>query len=188
MEHPSDTAGGAGPSPTVLQKLFRDWVSRQDAHQKRGYVKSWTGGSRTRPYAPHPPRFARHLPLKGKAFGRLIAVLSFRRGRTPAGPQMYAARPGGAPYGSAPAAACSANPGAAVGPHQQQFWNSQAPVGRIGPQKVTQILRAGNIAKPNKYASPVMGSGESGPMDLGRAKRSRSPSAASPAAKSPCAT
>src|SRR5699024_11345895 len=56
---------------------------------------------------------------------------------------------------------------------QQQFWNSQAPVGRIGPQKVTQILRAGNIAKPNKYASPVMGSGESGPMDLGRAKRSR---------------
>ena len=95
MEHPSDTAGGAGPSPTILQKLFRDLASRQDAHQKREYVKSWTGGSRTRPYAPHPPRFARHLPLKGKAFGRLIAVLSFRRGRTPAGPQMYAARPGG---------------------------------------------------------------------------------------------
>ena len=136
----------------------------------------------TRRCRPHPPRFARHLPLKGKAFGRLIAVLSFRRGRTPAGPQMYAARPGVAPYGPAPAVTCSAKPGAAVGPHQQQFWNSQAPVGRIGPQKVTQILRAGNIAKPNKYASPVMGSGESGPMDLGRAKRSRSPSAASPAA------
>ena len=84
-------------SPEALPGLGRGgpWASRQDAHQKREYVKSWTGGSRTRPYAPHPPRFARHLPLKEKAFGRLIAVLSFRRGRTPAGPQMYAARPGG---------------------------------------------------------------------------------------------
>ena len=121
-------------SPEALPGLGRGgpWASRQDAHQKREYVKSWTGGSRTRPYAPHPPRFARHLPLKGKAFGRLIAVLSFRRGRTLAGPQMYTARPGGAPYGSAPAAACSAKPGAVVKPYQLQFWNSQPPVGRRG--------------------------------------------------------
>ena len=121
-------------SPEALPGLGRGgpWASRQDAHQKRGYVKSWTGGSRTRPYAPHPPHFARHLPLKGKAFGRLIAVLSLRRGRTLAGPQMYAARPGGAPYGSAPAAACSAKPGAVVKPYQLQFWNSQPPVGRRG--------------------------------------------------------
>ena len=46
----------------------------------------------------------------------------------------------------------------------------------------TQILRAGNLPLTFRYASPVMGSGESGPMDLGGAKRSRSPSAASPAA------
>ena len=43
-------------------------------------------------------------------------------------------------------------------------------------------MRAGSAGKSSKYASPVMGSGESGPMDLGGAKRSRSPSAASPAA------
>ena len=34
------------------------------------------------------------------------------------------------------------------------------PVGRIELRKATQILRAGNIAKPDRYASPVMGSGE----------------------------
>ncbi len=34
------------------------------------------------------------------------------------------------------------------------------PAGRIELRKATQILRAGNIAKPDRYASPVMGSGE----------------------------
>ena len=142
---------------------------------------------------PHPPQCAHWgtFPLEGGRLGGKSGVPPLRRIQKPSLLFVGAGhRPArrctrrvqeAAPYGSAPAAACSAKPGAAVGPHQQQFWNSQAPVGRIGPQKVTQILRAGNIAKPNKYASPVMGSGESGPMDLGRAKRSRSPSAASPA-------
>ena len=76
----------------------------------------------------------------------------------------------------------SAEPGAVLEPQQQQFLQTQGPVARIELRKATQILRAGNAAKFSRYASPVMGSGESGPMDLGGAKRSRSPSAASPVA------
>ena len=74
----------------------------------------------------------------------------------------------------------SGNRGAGVEPHQRQFLQTQGPVARKESRKATQILRAGNIARPDRYASPVMGSGESSPMDLGGAKRSRSPSAASP--------
>ena len=63
-----------------------------------------------------------HLPLEGgRLGGRLIAaptayteaIPPFRRGRTPAGPQMYAARPGGRAL-QAPAATCSAELGAVV--------------------------------------------------------------------------
>ena len=39
-----------------------------------GERKARAGGPVCRPYRPHPPRFARHLPLKGKACGRLIAA------------------------------------------------------------------------------------------------------------------
>ena len=54
-----------------------------------------TNRSYNRDRSPHPPRFARHLPLKGKAFGRLIAaptadteaVSSSRRGRSQTGPR-----------------------------------------------------------------------------------------------------
>ena len=45
---------------------------------------------------------------------------------------------------------------------------------------------APEIFCPAQGITPVMGAGESSPMDLGEAKRSRSPSAASPAAKLPC--
>ena len=63
----------------------------------------------------------------------------------------------GLPLGFAPAITCSAKPGAEGNPHKLQFWNNQAPVGRKERQKVTQILRAGNIAKPDRYASLVIG-------------------------------
>ena len=72
-------------------------------------------------------------------------------------------------------------PGAEGKPHRPQFLENQAPVGREEPLTATQILRAGNAQIIFRYASPAMGSGESGPMDLGGAERSRSPSAASPA-------
>ena len=52
---------------------------------------------------------------------------------------------------------CSVNSGAEVELRNLEFWGSQGPVARIEPRKTTQILRAGNIVKPNKYASPVMG-------------------------------
>ena len=74
-----------------------------------------------------------------------------------------------------------AKPGAEGKPHRPQFLENQAPVGREEPLTTTQILRAGNAQIIFRYASPVAGSGESGPMDLGGAERSRSPSAASPA-------
>ena len=87
-----------------------------------------------------------------------------------------------APYSSAPAATCSVKPGAEQEPQQQQFLQTQGPVARENTRTATQILRAGNSPPPYRYAFPVMGSGESSPMDLGGAKRSRSPSAASPVA------
>ena len=52
---------------------------------------------------------------------------------------------------------CSVNLGAVVEPHQRKFMQTQGPVARQEFRPATQILRAGNIAKPNKYASPVMG-------------------------------
>ena len=74
-----------------------------------------------------------------------------------------------------------AKPPAEGKPHRPQFLENQAPVGREKPLTATQILRAGNAQIIFRYASPIAGSGESGPMDLGGAERSRSPSAASPA-------
>src|SRR5699024_5803668 len=46
------TAGGASPSPTVLKKLFRDWV---------GEALGPPAGGMPRGH-PHPSRFACHLP------------------------------------------------------------------------------------------------------------------------------
>ena len=102
----------------------------------------------------------------------------FRKGRTPAEP--CSGRPQGSPlrgktdrerwFGKLrrsceiAAAAIFANPGPS------------------GPEEIaetTPFLRAGNIAKPNRYASTVMGSGESGPMGT------KCPSAASPVAFCP---
>ena len=64
----------------------------------------------------------------------------------------------GRPYGIFnTGSVCSVNPGAVVEPHQRKFMQTQGPVARREFRPATQILRAGNIAKPNKYASPVMG-------------------------------
>ena len=41
-------------------------------------------------------------------------------------------------------------------------------MGRIELRKATQILRAGNIAKPDRYASPVMGDRGPTPLVKGR--------------------
>ena len=78
----------------------------------------------------------------------------------------------GLPPGYAPAATCSAKPGAEREPHPPQFWKSQGPVARIEPRKTTQILRAGNTAKPSKYASPRNG-GSRGRAAWRQGRRSR---------------
>ena len=75
-------------------------------------------------------------------------------------------------------------------PHRQapifqpaNFFPAQAPsgAGRDRTQALL-ILRAGTVLPASRGNPRKMGSGESGPMDLGGAKRSRSPSAASPVA------
>ena len=67
-------------------------------------------------------------------------------------------------------------PGAEVEPHQRQFLHPQGPVARREFRPATQILRAGNFSRVYRRTSPVMGSGESGPMGT------KCPSAASPVA------
>ena len=67
-------------------------------------------------------------------------------------------------------------PGAEVEPHQRQFLQPQGPVARREFRPATQILRAGNFSRVYRRTSPVMGSGESGPMGT------KCPSAASPVA------
>ena len=120
------------------------------------------------------------LPGREKAFGRLIAaptadteaVSSSRRGRSQTGPR---AATWGRPYSSqnffrvwvgealgppavnGPGTVCSANPGAGMEPQNLEFLLTQGPVGREERRKVTQILRAGTIAEPDRYASPVIG-------------------------------
>ena len=90
-------------------------------------------------------------------------------------------KPWGTPARIRTGSVSPAKPGAEGNPHRPQFWENQAPVGREQPLTATQILRAGSPVKSDRYGSSVTGSGESGPMDLGGAERSRSPSAASPA-------
>ena len=77
-----------------------------------------------------------------------------------------------APYGSAPAATCSAKPGADVESHQLQFLESQGPVARNEMIKATQILRAGNSASRDRYASPRNG-GSRGRAAWRQGRRSR---------------
>ena len=62
------------------------------------------------------------------------------------------------PYGgNRPRDVGSDHPGAGMEPQQRQFLQTQGPAAREETQIATQILRAGNFAHPNRYASPVMG-------------------------------
>ena len=134
-----------------------------------------------RPYRPHPPRFARHLPLKGKACGRLIAAptanpetfLLFRRGRTPAGPP-YLRTSGGAspsptvlkklfwdwvgealgpPAVNGPGTVRSAASGVDVEPQQRQFLQTQGPVARREFRHSLRFPRAENFL-PGSRGNP----------------------------------
>ena len=80
-------------------------------------------------------------------------------------------------------------PGAFARQGQAQLWNRSSsnfckPRAQWPGRNCGQPLRfcAPEIICLAEGLTPVMGSGESGPMDLGGAKRSRSPSAASPGA------
>ena len=75
-----------------------------------------------------------------------------------------------APYSPAPAATCSARPGAVVEAQQRQFLNSQGPVARREFRPATQILRAGYVLPSLSGNSRNGGPGVSGPMGLGGAK------------------
>ena len=199
-----------------------------------------TNRSYNRDRSPHPSRCACHLPQRKARAGLRPApaaypetVHSYRRGRTPAGPQIHAARPGGRALqpsisrrllgrpkcrcGTTPAAVFadsgpqrpggrgsgrliaaptadngpflenggrghtpgwllsafgpvgSTNPGAVVKSQPLQFSTRPGP---SGPKEIAEChsnFARRKYCKPNKYASPVMGSGESGPMDLGGA-------------------
>ena len=119
--------------------------------------RRWCGPGRH----PHPPRCARHLPPeRGKAGGPGVAAPTADNGA-----------------------------GALVRQRQARLWkrctcNFCKPRARWPGVNGGTPLRfcAPEIFCPAQGITPVMGSGESSPMDLGGAKRSRSPSAASPAA------
>ena len=190
-----DTAGGASPSPTVLKKLFRDWVGEAlgppavDDSAKRSPSSAPFVGT-----CPYPlcrcatsslPLLAfGHFPLTGgivplirgvgplgggRLDGRLIAAPTVD---TEAGPSSVGAGPRPARnYG--PAITCSAKPGAVVEPHQRKFLQTQGPVARNKTIKATQILRAGNTLLTHRYASPVMGDRGPTPLVKGRWPKAR---------------
>ena len=89
------------------------------------------------PFGTFPPDSGnRPSPLKGEGSGgrplRRIQKPSFPfvgAGPRPARRFMRRVQEA-APYGSAPASTCSAEPGAEREPHPPQFWNSQGPVAR----------------------------------------------------------
>ena len=75
----------------------------------------------------------------------------------------------------------SESPGAGLEPYQFQFLQTQGPCGPgIKSIHAHRSPRAGNFLTPERGNLRNGGPGESSPMDLGGAKRSRSPSAASP--------
>ena len=63
----------------------------------------------------------------------------------------------GPPAVNGPGTVCSANPGAGMEPQNLEFLLTKAPVGRKKFEPATQILRAGTIVGPDRYASLVIG-------------------------------
>ena len=169
--------GQAPPLPSS-----RKFPSFGLAHLKQFCRPLEPGGPVCRPYKKRPQihRRGRTLagpPYPGTAGGASLSPAGFKKVFS-----VWVGKVLGAPARIRTGNVCSAKPGAVVEPHQRKFLQTQGPVARWEFRPATQILRAGNFVQPYRYASSVMGSGESGPMDLGGAKRSRSPSAASPAA------
>ena len=92
------------------------------------------------PFGTFPPDSGnRPSPLKGEGlragedtrpYGIYRNCPFFRRGRTLAGPQMYAARPGGRALRFSTSHTCSAYSGADAEPQQRQFFQPQGPVAR----------------------------------------------------------
>ena len=82
------------PSPTGFKKVFRNWVGEplgapavDDSGQKVTLIRPLRGHLL--------PRRKKARAADSRPYGRYRNCLFFRRGRTLAGPQMYAARPGG---------------------------------------------------------------------------------------------
>ena len=135
------------------------WASRQDAPQKMAGGPMW------------PPlcRIKRRVRFS-------------RRGRSQTGPQIYAARPGGRAlrFSTSQHLLSRARRGTGTA--------SAAILEQPGPSGPGEISTSHSDFARRKFCFPRQvrvprngGAGESGPMDLGGAKRSRSPSAASPA-------
>ena len=94
---------GAGPRPARGRTLCAPTVETARSHNQDR--------------SPHPPHFARHLPLKGKACGR------------PRGSPLHKKQTG---------SVGSANPGAEAEPQQSQFSSRSGPWwGRTGPRSST---------------------------------------------------
>ena len=79
---------------------------------------------------PKPDSISGTGDLEGRPYGIDRNCPFFRRGRTLAGPQMYAARPGGRALRFSTSHTCSAYSGADAEPQQRQFFQSQGPVAR----------------------------------------------------------
>ena len=122
-----------------------------------------------RPYGPHLPRFARHLPKERLAGGQRPPLQRRKNslGRAGEDTRPYADA-GTVPFSSQgpvpdrPArirtgSVGSSKPGAEIEPHQRQFLHTQGPVARREFRPITQILRAENFAELFRRASPVTG-------------------------------
>ncbi len=104
-----------------------------------GVFTPWAGGSRTRPY------------------GESGSGPFFRRGRTLAAPQMYAARPGGRALQRSTSRHLLGQARRGIEAAVVKIFANPGPGGPAEIQTLTQILRAGNFVKSGRYASLVMG-------------------------------
>ena len=165
---------GLGPAPTRIWKrslLFRR--GRTLAGPPKGLCHSGAH--------PHPPRIRSAPSPKGEGCraGRGPAPTTnngadafFLQGPVPDWPaggaspsptgfkenfRVWVGEALGPPAVNGPGTVCLANPGAEMEPQNLEFLLTQAPVGRREFRPAAQILRAGNIAGPDRYASPIIG-------------------------------
>ena len=154
-----DSTGGPAPSPWSPTGAGRrkgraaqctaptGWSGFPATGDRKGRPYGFTraclnpraGGSRTRPY------------------GESGSGPFFRRGRTLAGPQMYAARPGGRALQRSTSRHLLGQARRGIEAAVVKIFANPGPGGPAEIQTLTQILRAGNFPHPNRYASLVMG-------------------------------